>query len=197
MRISHKHKFIFIHSIKTGGTSIRNYLNDYSDIISVSDRRSPFYFHVSAIEMEKYFQEQGWDWNNYFKFAFVRNPWDRVVSFYHHILWNYETHPSLPYAKECLGGSNSFGTYLKSGILPIKESWQFNNISDFHIGRFENLQDDFNEICDKIGIPQQELPYTNVSNHKHYTEYYDDETREIVAKRYAEEIKMFDYEFGK
>ena len=197
MRISHKHKFIFIHSIKTGGTSIRNYLNDYSDIISVSDRRSPFYFHVSAIEMEKYFQEQGWDWNNYFKFAFVRNPWDRVVSFYHHILWNMHRQ-SFPYAKECLGGSNSFGTYLKSGILPNSIcSWYFNNISDFHIGRFENLQDDFNEICDKIGIPKQELPYTQVSNHEHYTEYYDDETREIVAQRYVEDIEMFDYEFGK
>ena len=137
-------------------------------------------------------QEYNEVWDSYFKFAFVRNSWDRMVS-----SWQMQM-PNISFSKFLKMYPYKDDTDLIWHTLPM---WihiydnQKNILVDF-IGRFENLQEDFNTVCDKIGIPRQELPHKNKNKHKHYTEYYDDETREIVAEKYAKDIEYFGYEFG-
>lgn len=200
MRISHKHKFVFIATGKTGSTTIGTCLDEYSDVKSTGTKRTEFlkdnryYTHISAGELKPHFQEKGWDWGKYFSFAFVRNPWSRLVSNY---FYRYHRRPNA--WKE-----ESFWDFIFSGAkhslsansqLSYMVDTSGNQLVDF-IGKYENLQQDFDIVCDKIGIPKQQLPHINKTKHKHYTEYYDNETRDFVAEKYAKDIEYFGYEFG-
>ena len=189
--ISHKHKFIFIHVAKTGGTSIEHVLNPNVplDLLPTVRGTGNTRFagkHNTALNFK--IRLEGKDiFDSYFKFAFVRNPWDLEVSLY-------------KWVQLLNGGGNAFKEWIK---ISRKNTMGFtrwmcdkkgNNLLDF-IGKFENLQEDFDIVCDKIGIPQQQLPHKNKTKHKHYTEYYDDETREIVTEKYAKDIEYFGYRF--
>jgi hypothetical protein len=145
--------------------------------------------HTSCSEFQNNYPE----FNDYFKFAFVRNPWDRVVSWYNFSMK----------IKNLDKDRNITGKDFLSFILEFQNIWgneqqnqyNFTECCDF-IGRFENLQDDFDTICDKIGIPRQQLPHFNKTIHKHYTEYYDKRTKQIVANIFASDIERFDFKFG-
>jgi len=142
--------------------------------------------------------------NNIFVFGFVRNPWDRAVS-----SWKFgslDDDWNMNFVDFCRN-LKKLEIYPKSGIakngllIHVCEQHPFlvdtnKNLKADYIGRFETIQQDFNIICDKIGISPQQLPHKNKSKHKHYTEYYDDETRQIVAETYAKDIELFGYEFG-
>ena len=78
MFINHKHKFIFIHIPKNAGTSIRNSFRTEGYDQRVVNKRYP---HDSCSMIRKYCGEEVW--NTFFKFAIVRNPYDRLVSYYH------------------------------------------------------------------------------------------------------------------
>ena len=64
------------------------------------------------------------------------------------------------------------------------------------LGRFENFENDFSYVCNYLNIPDLKLPHINKRNRNRYTEYYDDETREIVEEKYARDIEYFGYKFG-
>jgi len=189
MIICDDHKFVFISTTKTGSSTIRKVLKKYHSGYSG-------YKHQPLISVrEKYPFIQ-----NYLKFAFVRNPYDWVVSwfFYRKRKNNINNTRGIDF-KNWLSDENSTAYNEKGLGLNVS---QFDFIQGSHdckldfIGRFENLQEDFNIICDKIKIPQQNLPHKNKSKHKHYTEYYDEETKSIVAEKYAKDIEYFGYKFG-
>jgi len=189
---SHKHKFIFIHIPKTGGLSLKTEFLDRQNL--------PNEVYGRHKRPASYYKNN----KNHFKFTFVRNPWDRFVSCYFYFKKYGRRRGFDKLTGEIINRYSNFNEFCLglNEALPNIKSWHFKQMSfwidspiDF-IGRFENFQEDFNTICDKIGIPQRALPHKNKSKHKHYTEYYDDETREIVAEKYAQDIEYFGYKFG-
>ena len=138
--------------------------------------------------------------DHYFKFCFCRNPYSLMVSNYRmfttqkHRLEQMRQFHSSP-------EKMSFLEFLQFTKIYNNHHWQpqtqfIKGYDIDFIGRFENLQNDFDIVCKKIGISRKPLIHANRTNHKHYSEYYDDETREIVAERYREDIEYFGYKFG-
>ena len=190
--ISHRYKFIFIHINKTGGTSIEKFFDPFADQRDVERKHAKVRFYKRNYPNK--FRE-------YFKFAFVRNPWDWLVSRYH---WSKEHQDLFDF---------SFAEFIRRldhGIPLSDQAEWLENIAlrpqidrltvdgqiavDF-IGRFENLQGDFNEICARLGIRAGILENVFKTAHRRYTEYYDDEQRSIVERLYAADIAAFDYRY--
>jgi mRNA-degrading endonuclease YafQ of YafQ-DinJ toxin-antitoxin module len=135
---------------------------------------------------------------NYFKFAFVRNPWDRLLSCYFHKI---VTKKSQEF-KECFDKDfEYFVDYiskldmktanphirLQTRLIPVDQC-------DF-IGKLDNLVNDLQHICDVLGIEMAELRHKHKTEHAHYSTYYTPRTRKIVAEKYKEDIETFGFEF--
>lgn len=200
--IDHTKKIIFVHIPKNAGESIEICLGGYKDKKKLwGFEKGVVLQHLKACELQEKIGDQVF--NDYFKFTFVRNPFSKCLSEY---FWE-KTHfnESLNFndwVKLKLGdlinhSENNTKIRQKHNLEQYKFIYDTsdNCLVDF-IGRFEKLQEDFDLICDRIGISRQKLPHENKSEHKHYTEYYDDETKQIVAEKYAKDIKYFGYEFG-
>jgi len=67
-------------------------------------------------------------------------------------------------------------------------------LMDF-VGKLENLQEDWQTVCERIGLPHEPLPRKNASQRGRMQDYYDDESRQLVARHWAREIEMFGYTF--
>tara|TARA_B110000467_G_C18334374_1_gene496136 strand:- start:2940 stop:3563 length:624 start_codon:yes stop_codon:yes gene_type:complete len=206
MILSHRKKFIFISIPKNATTAIRYGLRRWADVKSIGDRESYFYHHVNGAKMEEYFNQEGLAWNEYYKFAFVRNPFSRIVSQYFYALKcadNQKIKLSSPdYYKNCLkvkAGAQSFKDFLIKGDFQgmhgldqlkwLTEDFNF-------VGKVENFPDDYKHACREIGIKYQPLLIQNTSKHKHYTEYYDDETIDFAHNKFKASIERFNYKFG-
>ena len=216
MLISQKHKFVTIDIPKTGTRSLRESLQPLSvvDIYGGSIENSEFYQHDYAINAKKQFTERGWNWNEYFTFTIVRNPWVRYFSFFKYfknygekylrrgesINWN---ESELNQGKLCvkLFRGKDHKTVLKNIILnnDSQDSYYCNKNGEIivnHIAEFENLQNEFVFLCDKVGIQAPDLKHGNKSSSSYNMhDIYNQELINLVAKKEKSVIGLKGYNY--
>lgn len=208
MLISHSKKFIFIHIYKVAGTSISRALSKYCDYSAQS--KNPikhvkqrlgiipdiyihdFPGHITARGLKDQIPEN--IFSKYFKFAFVRNPWDWQVSLYHFALQVKDHHQHE--LTKSFGSFEKFLDWRVNEDLHLQSEFVTNEngeiIMDF-IGKMENINDDFSEICTAINLPHLKLPHTNKSKRRTSKEYYTQYTSGLIEKHFAPDIELFGY----
>jgi len=216
MLISHKHKFITIDIPKTGTRSFRESLHPLGliDIVGIPSFEADFYQHGAAIQAKKQFSKNNWNWNDYFKFTIVRNPWTRYFSFFKYfksygekylrrdesITWK---QPALNQGKACVAlfKDKDYHTILKKIILnnASQDSYycdESGKIIVDHIAEFENLRNEFVLLCDKVGIQAPSLQHGNKSaNSLKMHDIYNQELIDLVAKKEKSAIQLKGYKY--
>jgi len=210
MILSYQAGFLFIHIEKAAGSSIQQALQPHAGAPPKSSlRRRLAWFgslnrvgglhravqfgeHATANEVKRCLPPDAYA--SLFKFAFVRNPWDRLVSRYAHLLRSTDRR-----RHRFISGLEKFEDFLKweiqrgSAQCPYVTDPDGKPIVDF-IGHYERLAEDFAKVCARLKI-QAALPHANVSEHRDYRSYYTTETREFVAKEFRQDIELFGYDF--
>ena len=165
-----KNNFIFVHVYRTGGSSIERTFGGTTNGM-------PTHTKLETIP----------NWEQYFSFGFVRNPWDRLVSSYMYLTTRKKFKGTFP---------EHVRQFTVGDLRTSKQYAQYNMLKNCsYIGRFEHLRDDFNEACKLIGIPTIQLPHVWKTNHKPYTEMYTDELKGIVGGAMSGDIAMFGVDF--
>ena len=217
MLLDNKRKFLFIHIPKTAGTSIRNNLATLTDLEKPYSELNKELKHKSGILLKKDID----NWNELYKFAFIRNPYDRMVSY-----WAFYRMPRVfPFFHQARQKAVdlSFTEWIKwlrkreftrigdhpPRMIPMWRRPQVDFLFDGseklvdYIGRFETLTEDYRYICKHLELDQSEIWDKNKRLQKFnyskrledYRDYYDDESRSIVKWWFMRDIKEFDYRF--
>lgn len=215
MIISHGRKFIFVHIPKTGGTSLslaleakamkddiligdtpkaKNRRKRYKDV-SVSGR---LWKHSRLTDIYGLLTQDQIE--NYFVFTIVRNPWDRMVSYYHWLKTQNFQHPAVTIAQD-----NSFSDFLLDPA--IHRSLQNDTARQYVCDRdgiercnmylrMEYLSQDAERLVQSLGLKLPELPHDNRSERdKSYVDYYDANNKAMISKVFADDIERFEYSF--
>jgi hypothetical protein len=207
MIISHQHRFVFAAIPKTGTHSVRQALREHmseEDLEQVGlfvNKRFPFeelaaikHGHITLEQIRPFLGEEAFA--SYFKFAFVRNPFDRFVSY-------------------CAFMTRADGAFLKNP-QQVMRYILFQARPDQHIlfqpqhtfvtgadgklladqiGRVEEMQASYDAICERIGIPSAQLGQVNSSRRGSYRDYYDQALIDGVAEYYRRDLELFGYGF--
>ena len=218
MIVSHKYKFIFLRTEKTASTSLSNALyphlgpDDY-----VADLKRPAWSkycpihhgalkrtlprlfgahpHATAAQVRSVVGRETFD--TYFTFAVDRNPWDRQISLYTHREWKKDK------------GPENFDRDMRSIWYRNTEHCRLNNWSVYAIGDeivadkvydYARLDEAVADLCKRFDISDGlDMPRRRqyVANRPHYSTYYTDFTRDLIARWHRREIDALGYEFEK
>ncbi len=201
-RIDHEHRLVFVHIPKTAGNSVTQSM---ASVRGPAAERSPrIAKHAKAVEVRGLIGAARWE--QYFSFAFVRNPWDLMVSSYH---WWLQKAPGIRYHRRLarkVAGMDGFEEFIRSPVGRGRinerpgelcdwfEDWQGTQLVRF-VGRVERIEEDWRLICEQCGVSLPPIPHVNRSRHDDYRSYYTPQTRELVARRFARSIEQFGYSF--
>lgn len=213
--ISRSHKCIFIEVPKTGSTSIRTIIGEptkaHMDIREYKQKMTTSYpFNATADNNKKRLYDALCPqlikekigtklFNEYYKFGFVRNPWSRTVSLYLR-KEGIQMRDKMTFEEFV----NWFNYSSDTCVHPTQKKNQLDWFLDEQgevavdfIGKFENLENDWKIISEKINATDV-LPHANlntISKGKHYSEYYTDKTKEIIRNKFIVDIEKFEYDF--
>ena len=209
MIISHKHRFIFFAVPRTATHALRQALRTHlgagdweqqalfgEQSIPVPEIAALRHGHVSFQQARAYLPAE--TVSSYFKFGFVRNPYDRFVST---CFFLNRRNPEF--------AGNEAG-FMRQAIDNMRFRQrvlvrpQYHLLTDGngtlrmdYVGRYENLQDSFDDICRHIGLAPSELTRKNASRHRSYGSYYDTALKEAVAQHYRTDFGLFGYDAEK
>ncbi|WP_170559077.1 sulfotransferase family 2 domain-containing protein [Ruegeria atlantica] len=197
----HTLKTVFVHIPKTGGSTISTILRR-PNLRSLT-KHEPCQTINKHASIFVHLDELGPEAKNYFKFSFVRNPWDRLVSAYHYIIARRKE-------LELVANHSTFESFLHSFV---EEPSQYLSIpyftpqSDFLInedgempidflGRFETFEKDLSIVLREVGSKRRFFKHRKKSRRQDYREYYSTESSKAVGAIYISDIQNFGYDFN-
>lgn len=208
MIVSHRHRFIFAAVPKTGTHAVRRALREQmgeEDVEQVGlfvNKRFPWedlasvqHGHLSLRQVRPHLGDEAFA--GYFKFAFVRNPFDRFVSYCAFMLRGgtlFQTRPRDVMRHFLFEQPPEQHVLFRPQASLLVDDDGRSLLTDA-VGRVEDMQASYDAICARIGIPTQRLDRVNASEHGDYRRYYDPMLIDAVAARYAQDIELFGYSF--
>ncbi len=207
MIISHQHRYIFFAVPKTGTHSVRQALREQmgaQDLEQVGlfvKKRFPFpefsnigHGHIGASEIRPVLGEEMF--GSYLKFGFVRNPFDRFVSYCAFMArdTNHMEATPVQFMKHVIRVLNPVGQMLYRPQHSFLTNANGTLAMDI-VGRNETMQGSYDAICARLGMPSAALGRANASKHRPWQEYYDRDLIGWVSDLYRKDLDMFDYRF--